>query len=130
MQNPKKQKQKAQPGLWPTEQEVNGLEKSILYIQPDKTYMREQVSRFLDYLELAKSPNAIAVLIKMYFSYSTTPGVPKLFTTEELDEFALLASLMADLSVIEGEHISEEREMILEGLYYDAKWGEVNHGKE
>lgn len=130
MHNPKNEIPKAQPGLWPTGETANGLEKSILYVNPDRSFTHDQVKRFVDYLEMAIPTKAIAALVKMYFDYSTTPGVPKLFDAEELDEFAHLVKLFADLAMIEGEHLTNERELILEGLYYSAKFGGDDHGEE
>lgn len=130
MRSTKKQTPTAQPGLWPTDELVDGLEKSILYVRPESGSTVEHVNRFLEYLEMAEPGKAIAVLVKLYFDYSLTSGVPPLFNAEQLDEFAHLAKFFADMAATEGEYLADDRSQLLEALYYNAKPGGDDDEKE
>lgn len=77
----------------------------------------DHLNRFLEYLDYAELPGALAVLTKVYFAYQATPGVPELLNDEEKDELTLIMAMFADMARAEGKYLVNDRNEILEDCY-------------
>lgn len=116
MQNSKKQKE-SQLGLWPAGPTKDGLQKSILYYNPNRMTTHDHLNRFLQYLDFAELPGALAVLTKVYFAYQATPGVPELLDEEEKDELTMIMAMFADMARAEGKYLAKDRQQIMKDCY-------------
>lgn len=117
MRNGQKKQKGTQPGLWPAGQSKDGLEKSILYYKPNNLTTHNHLSRFLEYLEYAELPGALAALTKLYLAYQMIPEAPQLLNNEEKDDLSLIIAMFADIARAEGRYLSEDRQELLEDLY-------------
>jgi|GEM_PF-1214639 len=117
MRTENKKHKEAQPGLWPAGQTRNGLEKSLLFYNPNQATTHNHLNRFFEYIEMAEPSRALAVMTKLFFAYHTLPKAGKIFSEEDLDEFALLTNMLADIAIEEGRYLAADREDLLRELY-------------
>lgn len=86
----------------------------------------DHLNRFFDYLEYSNPSRALAVLTKLYFAYHTIPQAGKVFSADDLDEFALIVEMLADIAKNEGEYLAEDRSHLLREVYGSYQKGGSN----
>ena len=119
MRTEKKQKQ-TQLGVWPAGETSDGFQKSVVFYSSNKLSTHFLLNRFYDYLQMAEPARALSVLTKLYFKYVTIPEAARPFNDTELDEFALIILMFADIAAKEGNYVSADRDQLLEELFRDG----------